>query len=221
VRTVSDNETDNSYVVPDNKTGLAEWWSRFDEGRVPGTPASPAASLAGFLAALVFTAKDWHDNMQLRVPGYRDRVVHVEMSAEEGGLNLSMPKERIERLGERGRLAAEKLGRRFSVVGDGSPMTWDNHRWIRFRTTFRLIEAYLRDMRETLADEPEAGRTRYQDLIREDPSPSYDMTRAQRDACLAWVDRLLNDEFLDQSKHSFSVNNPPRPLPVMRIVPPI
>ncbi|HET7462039.1 MAG TPA: hypothetical protein VFJ82_12360 [Longimicrobium sp.] len=221
VRTVSENEADNSYLVPDNRGGINEWWTRFDQGKKPGTTAGPGAQLAGFVAALVFTAKDWHDNQQLRVPGYRDRVVHVSMSADEGGLNLSMPPERIRRLGERGRLAAQKLGTRFSPAGDGSPMTWDNHRWIRFRTTFRLIEESLREIRDTLAQQPEPGRGRYTDLVHEDPSPSYDMTAGQRQACLEWVERLMNDPFLDQTRHSFSKNHPPRPLPVLRIVPPI
>jgi Patatin-like phospholipase len=218
---VSDNEADNFYVVPDNRAGIQEWWTRFDQAKeAGGKEPGPAAKLLGFVFAMVFAAKDWHDNMQTRVPGYRDRVVHISMSAEEGGLNLSMPAERIERLGVRGCLAARKLGTRFSPAGDGSPMTWDNHRWIRFRTTFRLIEEELREMRETMAVLPEQGRTSYHELIHRDPSPSYDMTVAEREACLAWVGRLLNDDFLAKEKPSFRTH-PPHPKPVLRIVPPI
>jgi len=46
------------------------------------------------------------------------------------------------------------------------------------------------------------------------------MTDAQREACLAWVERLLADPFLAQEKHSFRTD-PPKPCPVLRIVPPI
>ncbi len=218
---VSPNEADNSYVVPDNGSGIQEWWTRFDEAKeAGGKEPGPAAKLLGFVFAMVFAAKDWHDNMQTRVPGYRDRVVHVYMSPEEGGLNLSMPPERIRRLGERGRLAAEKMGTRFSPASPEKVMTWDNHRWIRFRTTFRLIEEELREMRETMAAIPEPGRTTYDELIHRDPSPSYDMDRDEREACLAWVQRLLDDPFLAQEQHSFRTD-PPHPKPVLRIVPPI
>jgi len=169
----------------------------------------------------VFTAKDWHDNMQLRVPGYRDRVVHVLMSPEEGGLNLSMPADRIRRLGTRGQLAARKLGDRFSPAGDGSRMTWDNHRWIRFRNTFGLIEQNLREMRQAMEESPEPGRTRYEELIHRDRLPSYPMKGAEREACIEWVERLLNDPFIQQSVHGFDDTNPPKPRPVLRIVPKI
>lgn len=211
---VVDDEAQNSRVVTRNSSGIAVWWNRFDRAK------EPLGKLAGFVGAMVFAAKDWRDNMQMHVPGYRDRVVHVALTPTEGGLNLSMPDERIKRLGTRGRLAAARLGQRFSPEGDGSPLTWDNHRWIRFRTTFRLVEESLREMRETMAADPETGHASYRDLVRRDPSPSYDMTNAQREACLAWVDRLLNDPFLKQTAHSFSTD-PPRPRPALRIVPEI
>ncbi|HET7232014.1 MAG TPA: patatin-like phospholipase family protein [Longimicrobium sp.] len=204
----------NSRVVSRNSSGIAETWNRFDGAK------TPLARLAGFSASMIFTAKDWHDNMQTRVPGYRDRIVQVSLTPDEGGLNLSMPPARIRRLGERGRLAAEKLGTRFSPAGDGSPMTWDNHRWVRFRTTLRLIEESLREVRETMSTAPEDGRIGYDALVHADPLPSYRMSDEDRDACLAWVGRLLNDPFLAQTDHSFS-ENPPRPRPVLRIVPPI
>lgn len=219
-RPIVTNEAQNSRVVTRNSSGIAEWWSRFDRTPDLRGPATPVAQLTGFFGALVFTAKDWRDNMQTRVPGFRDRVVHVSLSKEEGGLNLSMPPARIRRLGERGRLAAQKLGPRFSPAGDGSRLTWDNHRWIRFRTTFRLIEEHLREMREIIAAAPEPGRTPYDELIHRDKLPSYPMNDNDRAECLAWVERLLDDKFLKQTAHSFS-EKPPRPRPEMRIVPPI
>jgi len=38
------------------------------------------------------------DNTQLQVPGYRDRVVHVYVDKDEGGLNLNMPPQYVKRL---------------------------------------------------------------------------------------------------------------------------
>ncbi len=41
--------------------------------------------LVGLLKAVFFTAKDYHDTMQALLPGYRDRVVTIRFSADEGG----------------------------------------------------------------------------------------------------------------------------------------
>lgn len=208
------DERSNSLVVENNRDEINEWWNRFDNAR------EPLRRLGGFTGALVFSAKDWHDNMQLRVPGYRDRVVHVSLTSTEGGLNLSMPPERILALTERGRFAAAKLGQRFAPPGDGTPMTWDNHRWIRFRNTFRLIEEALREMKVALNAAPAPGHVSYPALIRAPRLPSYRMGMAQRRECLAWVDRLLADPFLAQDRHSFSTL-PPKPRPVLRVAPEI
>lgn len=59
-------------------------------------------------------------------------------------LDLNMPASRIEKLSERGRCAGEKLSRRFSPSGDGTPLIWDNHRWVRYRSTMQLLEEALR-----------------------------------------------------------------------------
>jgi hypothetical protein len=58
--------------------------------------------LVGFLGALFDTARNWGDTELMAMPGYRDRVVHVKLAEDEGGLNLSMPSKIIEALGERG-----------------------------------------------------------------------------------------------------------------------
>ena len=37
--------------------------------------------------------QNWVDNQQTRVPGYRDRIVHISHTDNEGGMNLAMPPE--------------------------------------------------------------------------------------------------------------------------------
>ena len=206
-----EHEENNSFVVLDNRGGIGPWWTRFDQG-------DGVKRLSGFAGAMVFAAKDWHDNVQLQVPGYRDRVVHVSLSEDEGGLNLNMPETLITRLGDRGRFAAARLGKRFSPEGDGSPITWDNHRWIRFRSTLALVEDALREMRETLDVATPAG-TSYRELIERAVPPSYRWASpAQREACLGWLDRLLGDDFLAQTALTFE-EKAPHPRPELRIVP--
>jgi hypothetical protein len=84
----------------------------------------------------------------------------------------------------------------------------------------RLIEESLREIRETLHSAPEEGRTSYRSLIHSPDFPSYPMNQGDHAACVAWLHRLLNDPFLAQTRHSFS-ENPPKPRPDLRIVPPI
>jgi predicted acylesterase/phospholipase RssA len=102
-------------------------------------------ALVGFGHAIFDTMQNWTDNTQTRVPGYRDRVAHVYHSKDEGGLNLTMPTCRIEALAERGRCAAETLVERFKLPADPkTKLTWDNHRWVRYRTTMNLLQKNIR-----------------------------------------------------------------------------
>src|SRR5690606_9191070 len=48
-------------------------------------------TVGGFVGAMIDTMKDWRDTVQTSMPGYRERVVEVALSAKEGGLNLDMP----------------------------------------------------------------------------------------------------------------------------------
>jgi hypothetical protein len=66
-------------------------WKRFDTG-------SGLRPLLGFVFTIVMTSKDWADNAQCRLPGFRDRIGQISFTAGDGGLNLNIPQECIERL---------------------------------------------------------------------------------------------------------------------------
>ena len=72
--------------------------------------------LVDFFGALFDTARNWGDTELMAMPGYRDRVVHVKLAEDEGGLNLSMPPQIINALGERGELAGKLLAGRFAPM---------------------------------------------------------------------------------------------------------
>jgi hypothetical protein len=61
------------------------------------------SQLLSFGRSLVQTARTWVDEASLVMSGYRDRVVTVYQGEDEGGLNLSMPAEVVDRLSMRGR----------------------------------------------------------------------------------------------------------------------
>ncbi|HWN43724.1 MAG TPA: hypothetical protein VNW71_15975 [Thermoanaerobaculia bacterium] len=95
-------------------------------------------TLTSFLLTIINTMQNWVDNTQMRLPGYRDRVVHVHLTDDEGGMNLEMPEERIRALTARGEAAGRLL----------QELNWDGHRWARYLTAMSQLESKLGRMRE-------------------------------------------------------------------------
>ena len=50
-------------------------------------------------------------------------------------MNLDMPADVIDHLASRGRRAGEELCRRFAYPTPDVRLDWDNHRWVRYRST--------------------------------------------------------------------------------------
>lgn len=62
---------------------------RFDgEGDLP---VYPIRGILNFLGSILYSAKDWQDTLQSRLPGYAERIVRIRLDDKtEGGLNLNM-----------------------------------------------------------------------------------------------------------------------------------
>jgi hypothetical protein len=58
-----------------------------------------------------------------RAPGQRDRIVHIALQGDEGGLNLDMPQAVLERIAAQGTAAGERF----------NAFSFENHYWIRWR----------------------------------------------------------------------------------------
>lgn len=149
-----DNEV---YMVESNRGGLSEKWNVF-------APSVSEVLVHRYVGAIIGTMQSWRDNTQQRLPGYRDRIAHIKLSGEEGGLNLRMPLERIRTLAARGRVAGKMLSDRFAP-GATHDMNWDNHRWIRYLTTMALVEGMLQEIGEALTRNANGG-TSYAALLR-------------------------------------------------------
>lgn len=135
-----ENEKSNVRIAThNNHFSNFEVWNRF-------------SSVSGFLMSIVASAMDWRDNGLLRQPGYRDRVAHVALADNEGGLNLNMDVGTIRRLQARGRVAGKLLKERFAAaageavaqssmaaVKDG----WKNHQYIRYLTVMNQLAKFL------------------------------------------------------------------------------
>jgi predicted acylesterase/phospholipase RssA len=153
------HECNNIWVPKKNTQGLTPWWNRFDE-TFEGSSKNGLGSILGFVSAILDSARNWRENVQAHSPGYRDRIATVKLDgASEGGLNLRMEEEVIERLVERGRCAGAELRDRF----DGAPQAgvdvgWPNHRWLRYRNAMNVIQQMLDELCTafdyTFPDEP-------------------------------------------------------------------
>ena len=120
--------------------GRGDRWLRFDDRE------SPLDRLIGFVSSIVESAKDWNDQTTMRMPGVRDRVVHIFLKDQEGGLNLKLGDKDIMKLARNyGQPSGKALVGKFIKRGpDNRPSKfWDEHRWVRFNT-------YLVGLRERI-----------------------------------------------------------------------
>jgi predicted acylesterase/phospholipase RssA len=184
-------------------------------------------SLPGFFRAIIATMQGWSDSTQLGAPGFRDRVVHVRLTRDEGGLNLRMHPDLIRRVAMRGEEAARVLLAHYAHRDPPPGMVtgWRNHRWVRYRVALRLIEQSLAGMR---AAERETAATPAGILAMHSRPPSYRFrTIAQRRAArAAYLELLvLADRYADvraRLGHAIFEHDPgdgPHPRPELRIRP--
>lgn len=161
-----EDEEANVWMPLTNDAGRTELWTRLTCDADPTHRSVATRSLFEFAAAAVSTAVHWRDTTLAIQSGFRDRIAHVKLDPEqEGGLNLAMPPLVIERLTRRGRAAGGLLARRFTVTEDTlarenrkraaraqargqtafrpTTVSWDNHRWIRFRIAMAELQRVL------------------------------------------------------------------------------
>lgn len=166
------DEARNVWMPLTNEQGRTEWWTRFSTDQQPEAPISPETAtraVGQFAFSLLNTLMTWRDTTLAREAGFRDRIVHVKLDPDrEGGLNLDMPREVISRLVHRGAAAGALLRHRYTrteaelALENESrcralseeerkywmPVTvsWENHRWVRFRASMAALQESLEMM---------------------------------------------------------------------------
>jgi predicted acylesterase/phospholipase RssA len=163
------DEADFVWLPSTNGQGLQPSWNRFDDG-------PSGARLVGFLWAIVDTMQNWRDNMESRMPGYRNRIVHISQRSDEGGLNLDMETAVITRMSERGRRAGARLRDQFK---------WDNHAWVRYRSFLSALEVNLGQFGhayEHPAPQDDAIWATIRGVPGAPPAPSYPWSSARQAA---------------------------------------
>jgi hypothetical protein len=204
----------NVSMPEDNKDGLEYEWNKTD------------GSLMSFIGSITKTMQNWNDNTQLRVPGFRDRICNILLTMNEGGLNLNMDSEFIEKISVRGMFAAKELTKRF--YDNESKMNWDNHKWIRLRTTLPLLQKYLKDIQNVFDEYPDNAEMGYKELInrgKDDEPTSYKLgNQNQKDFINVELEKIFEivrkwDMEESNITTTFAGRNVPRPQPELRIKP--
>jgi hypothetical protein len=227
-RELQDAEGDNVRLARSNSDGLLQSWIRWEAG-ASGQPVEPGqapqrGSVAGFFAAILHSMQNWTDNLQVVQPGYRDRVVNVHLADSEGGMNLQMPAGVIRRLTERGRCAGERLRRRFATPeGDGTELTWDNHRWLRYRRMMASLERFLAAFSAAYRSSADGEKT-FAALTERDadePPGSYRWrNRLQREAAVRTTQGLIAQAESSEEAGTSLRDGAPQPENPLRMVPP-
>jgi predicted acylesterase/phospholipase RssA len=221
-RFVRDNARDpDDYVwMPDhNGSGLT--------ARVVDVERGGKRTVLGFLGAIINTMQNWSDSTQLGAPGFRDRIVHVRLTADEGGLNLRMRPELIHAVAARGREAARILLLHYAGTNppEGIVTGWRNHRWVRYRVAMRLLEQALEGIRVA---ERETAATQAAILSMHAAPPSYRFKPAEQEQAaraaysdlLALADHLADvREQLGTAIFEHDARDGPHPRPELRIRP--
>ena len=81
------------------------------------------STLVDLFSSVFETMMSYRDTMQGELPGFRERIVEIRLTKDEGGLNLDMDPARIDRLARKGAEAGQLL-RGFDFA---------EHRWVRLQ----------------------------------------------------------------------------------------
>jgi predicted acylesterase/phospholipase RssA len=219
LKTPSDSKTPKVSAAPptpDNDDGESRVWMP-DASRPTGgmlIPIQPFEGLAAFALRLIDAAKDWQDNLQGTLAGYRERIVHIYLKPEEGGININMPEKTTTALSEYGARAGEKLKDHFDL---------SEHRWRRFLVAMDRMQTTLTALAKAHGET--AGPQSYKDFLTAYPAKppqtkpplSYGQEPGDLDNLRQRLADLatLGDKWAKQSQ----IQKMPRPQSDLRITP--
>jgi predicted acylesterase/phospholipase RssA len=183
--------------------------------RIGETPAAEWVdikdSLLTFLSQIFATSQNYRDTMQSRLPGYRERIVQVRLTATEGGLNLAMPRNTIEAVMQKGEEAGEVLCADFN---------FDAHKWVRLRVLLGLLDEKLRDTYVKALENDKFGA---QQLVDEVQARGFSFEYESPEAAEKAKDAVRrigeSAEAVWNREPSLSGSNSPKPKTVLRTTP--
>jgi hypothetical protein len=201
----ADDDMPEIFLPMENNQG---WQRRYEAIAAPGA----FAEVTGFLFGIIATMQNWRDLLQSRAPGHRDRIVHIALGEDEGGMNLDMDQEVLSRIAAKGGAAGDTLVREFD---------FNNHWWVRWRNVASGTERFTIELAKGAG--PAISRSyvaaRASAITGEPPAPSYPFTgEQQRDAQRRLAVMIEQGELWADTEPDLTYRAP-RPLPQLRITP--
>ena len=205
---------DDSSVAHDDGVFLpernAQGWQRTYQA-IGGRSA--AGEIAGFLFGIVATMQNWRDLLQARAPGQRDRIVHVALQGDEGGMNLDMPQDVLARIANKGTVAGERF----------NAFSFANHYWIRWRNLASALQRYTQQVARTAEHDMRVPDWADVYALPESPDsapPSYAFSSYfQRVESARLLEALIRQGDAWSDMQPDLTEGAPRPLPQMTITP--
>jgi hypothetical protein len=175
-----------------------------------------------FLVGVVSTMLNWRDNLQRGLPGFRERMVHIGLPPEVGGLHLAMKPATILHLAKQGVAAAERLQKDFATAPQSESSganAWERHRWTRARISLTALRHYLAAFAGRLG----AGDPAYDRLIRTANPQVHpfgnDAARHQALELMNGAGELMQTMDANQPSSAMDENSP-QPQPELHLSPP-
>jgi predicted acylesterase/phospholipase RssA len=203
-QTVADPVTDAIYL-PKADAALATEYIPLtvDESKRP--------DLFKFLWAIFSTAQNYRDNAQSMLPSYRERIVQIRLSEDEGGLNLAMPSGTIDNVMKKGERAGELL----------SNFDFEVHQWVRFRVLMKQMEVSLNKLNDVMNKNPFYLSTlRNRPLKTEFPYQRDEVWLEEAEQRLILMGELISG-FKKLNPPALFEEDAPLPEPVLRVTPEI
>jgi len=178
--------------------------------------------LDGFLAfatAIFGVAQNYRENMQTKLPSYRERVVQICLDDIEGGLNLTMPQKVIENVVKKGKQAGVILRNDFQL---------DQHNWVRFLVLMGQLEQNIMEIEEAIkSPDFEEQLDKILEASKDSQSAYPYWDKKDKQWCKDTVKRIKAlrrlisrwniDPLDDKVKPCFFRNGAPTPNPVLRV----
>lgn len=181
--------------------------------------------LADLGAAVADAARNWRDNSQARLPGFRDRIAHIKIDKTEGGLNLAMNDTAITRLNERGGLAGADLRDLFSTRDRCQPIRhWEDHRFARYRVTMAVMQRLMQSYHTgytTVAPGDDVTTPYPTRLAQGQTTPPFEFGEPERYEAAKQTSAAYVAVAGEADSGLLDDENVPRPPATMRTVPPV
>ena len=131
-----------SVVLPSSQGSqdVPDSHSDFGDARPP--------SIKDFVLSMLNALQDWQDSSQMRLPGFRDRIVHINLGSGLGGLNINMTRQDVDTLIKAGADAGGEICKNFArqvpdetiVAGAAGETRWEAQRRMRYRCAAAMLE---------------------------------------------------------------------------------